>query len=337
MTGLNRNHLCAVLAAIVMAIPACSAEAPDTPLQQAAAPCPQAADRSETRAAFEAQAEAALAAAAASKGSGSPALWTLSDEDTTLYIMGTVHILRPEVEWKSPEIREAIAQADTIVFEADTTSPDALRDISRFMISEGLFQDGRRLSGLLSLEDRQVLEAALPAVGLPLDAIEPMRPWFAAINISLMQLTNEGFDPESGVEKVIEAAVPDGASFEYLETAEQQLGEFTRLDDCEQVDFLIATALSLEEGHIMLDLLVDEWADGDVEGLGHLIANPEMLGSEAVYDAILRNRNQRWVSQISAMLDEPGTRLIAVGAGHLAGPDSVIELLRAEGYSVEGP
>ncbi|WP_340692702.1 TraB/GumN family protein, partial [Hyphomonas sp.] len=92
-----------------------------------------------------------------------------------------------------------------------------------------------------------------------------------------------------------------------------------------------------DEGAAMLDALVDEWADGDVNGLGLLLANPDMMGSEEVYDALLKERNETWAPQIAAMLETPGTRLIAVGAGHLAGDDSVIAMLRADGFEVTGP
>ena len=88
----------------------------------------------------------------------------------------------------------------------------------------------------------------------------------------------------------------------------------------------------------MLDLLVDEWADGDVTGIGALVANPEGYGfTDAAYQSLLVVRNTAWVPQIEAMLDEPGSVFIAVGAGHLAGPDSVITMLRDEGHTVEGP
>lgn len=88
----------------------------------------------------------------------------------------------------------------------------------------------------------------------------------------------------------------------------------------------------------MLDQLVAEWADGDVAGIGVMVASPEGVGySREAYDALLVNRNARWIPKIEAMLDSPGTVFIAVGAGHLAGPDSVIEMLRTEGYEVDGP
>jgi len=289
----------------------------------------------EAAATFEAE---ALAAAAASRGAGLPAMWTLRDDDTTLHILGTVHLLRPDLEWRSPEIDAAIAAAETVVFEADTSSPEAGRELMKFVTTSGMFTDGTQLTSLMTPEQVGVLRAALDDLGLPLEAIQPMRPWYAAMNMSVMQLTQEGFDPQAGVETRIQAdALGYGASFEYLETVDDQLGEFARLDNCTQIEFLMLTASSTDGGTVMLNTLVSEWADGDVKGLGALMASPEAFGSQAAYDALLKNRNARWTPLISGMLETPGTRLIAVGAGHLAGEDSVIAMLRAEGYEVDGP
>lgn len=281
---------------------------------------------------------AALEAATASRGSGSPALWTMRDEDTTIHFLGTVHLLRPELDWMSPEIEAAIASADTVVFEADTTSPEAQRELMKFYTTQGFFSDGKQLTNFLSEGETAELKAALETVGLPIEALQPHRPWMAAVNISVTQMLDEGFDPEAGVEKVIErAALAHGARFAFLETVEQQLGGLAGLSYCEQVDFLMATVDGVGEGAGALDLLVDEWADGDVNGIGLLMANPEMLGSQPIYDVMMTDRNARWVPQITAMLEEPGTVLIAVGAGHLAGEESVITMLREKGYTVEGP
>lgn len=337
------------LAAAALALPlliAATGCRPSAPADVLAAPaampdttCKAAArERLADRAAQPGIEAAALAAAASTRGAGSPALWSVSDADTTLYIFGTVHLLKPDLAWRSPQIDAAIGASRRVVFEADTESPEAARALMGFFSAEGLFQDGQRLTSLLAAEEVAELEAALEKIGLPLDAVEPMRPWYAALNMSVMQITQRGFVPESGVEQVIEAAVAGrGASFGYLETVEQQLGEFAGLTDCEQIAFLMLTADGILQNTQMLDLLIAEWADGDIAGVSALMSNPESFGSEAIYAAMLKNRNARWVPLIKAELDRPGTGLIAVGAGHLAGKDSVIEMLRAEGLAVSGP
>ena len=302
-------------------------------------PAPQAeVDRAAERAAREAAYEDALPKAKASRGQGSPALWSLSDEDTTLYIMGTVHLLKPDLEWQSEAIADAFESADTLVFETDTTSPEAGRAIMQFVSQKGLFQNGEQLTNMLTPVERAEVEKATRSVGLPIEALQSMRPWFATVNLQNQKLVQDGFDPNAGVEMVLEAEAREtGKSFAYLETIDEQLGLFAGLADDDQVEFLVSTAEEIDDGTDVLDILVDEWLDGDIEGLGVLAADPEMWGSQPIYDALLASRNARWVPQIEAMLDEPGTKLIAVGAAHLAGEDSVITLLRGEGYEVTGP
>ena len=286
----------------------------------------------------EALYNAAIAAAEASRGAGEPAVWTLADEDTTIRIMGTVHFLRPDLEWRSAAIDTALDEADTLVFEADVSSPEAASEMMKFVSSKAIFTDGRQLTSLLDKTQTAELKEALDYLGFPLGAMQTFRPWYAAVTLSVLQMQKDGFDPTAGVEQVLEKeGKAAGKSFAYLETVEQQLGRFADLPDEEQVDFLISSAESIEEGGEMLDVLVSEWEDGDVNGLGLLMSNPEMMGSDAIYNALLKSRNQDWVPKIEAMLDEPGTVLIAVGAGHLAGKDSVIQLLRADGYEVAGP
>ncbi len=340
VTPSRRLFFC--IAALLLMLPAaCGAPVPVLPrstVTETEPTCRNAQERAEIRAARPAAEARSIAIAEASRGSGSPALWTLADEDTTVHILGTVHLLKPDLDWRSPAISAAIGASGRVVFEADTSSPEAGRALMNFFSEKGLYSDGRRLSNVLTAEERAELESSLALIGLPLDAIEPMRPWYAALNMSVMQITQEGFQPEAGVEKAIEIeAKRTGAELAYLETIDQQLGEFAELEDCEQVEFLMMTAEGVKQGTSLLDLLVAEWADGDINGLAVLMSNPESFGSDAVYDAMLKNRNRRWVSQIVAELDAPGEVLVAVGAGHLAGDDSVIAMLRAEGYAVSGP
>lgn len=320
--------------ALLLGVAACGPdEGADKPISR-----DESADRAAQLEAQKAAYEDALAEAEASRGAGEPALWTLSDEDTTLYIFGTVHLLRPDLDWRSDEMDSAFAEADTVVFEADVTSQAAASEMMKFISSEGMLEGGQQLSSLLSELERAELQKALDHVGLPLGAIEPFRPWWAAVNLSVLQIKKEGFDPNSGVETVLGAeARAAGKSFAYLETIDEQLGRLANMPTDVQVDFLVSSAESIEEGGDVLDTLVSEWVDGDVHGIGLLMSNPDMMGSDEVYEALLKSRNEVWVGKIEAMLDEPGTRLIAVGAGHLAGEDSVIEMLEAKGYEVEGP
>ena len=274
-----------------------------------------------TKADMLAEFDAALSAAQATSGPGSPAMWTLSDEDTTIHLFGTVHLLRPDLEWRSDVIDAAISGADTIVFEVDMKSEEAQRAVGRDFLSRGMFQDGRTLKGVLSDTDEAVVAGAFDSLGVPIDAMNSFEPWMASVNLGVMKLMNAA-----------------GKSFAYLETISQQTDAFDLLPEDEQITMLYETAVLLDESPRMLDLLVDEWAEGDVSGISSLVASPDGVGfTDAAYQALLVKRNQNWVPQIEAMLDAPGSVFIAVGAGHLAGPDSVITMLRDKGYTIEGP
>ena len=242
-------------------------------------------------------------------------------------------------ELRSDVIDAAISGADTIVFEVDMKSEEAQRAVGRDFLSRGMFQDGRTLKGVLSETDEAVVAGAFDSLGVPIDAMNSFEPWLASVNLGVMNLMNDGFDPDSGVESVIEVeAVAAGKSFAYLETISQQTDAFDLLPEDEQITMLYETAVLLDESPRMLDLLVDEWAEGDVSGISSLVASPDGVGfTDAAYQALLVTRYHNWVPQIEAMLDAPGSVFIAVGAGHLAGPDSVITMLRDKGYTIEGP
>lgn len=282
--------------------------------------------------------EEALEEARSTSGSGSPALWTLSDEDTTVYLFGTVHLMRPDVEWRTDDFTQKFDSADTVVLELDMESEAGQQAVARDFMSKGFYGDGRTLSSELSERDLEAFAEALEPLGLPVSAFDPMEPWMAAVNLSVMQLQAEGFDPNAGIEQMLIAdAKEDGKTFEFLETASDQANIFDTMAEPLQAQYLYETAVTLEDTHLMLDQVIEEWLDGDVEGLGTLVANPGTGGGEDVYNALFLNRNEKWVPKIEALLDEPGTVFVAVGAGHLAGPDSVITMLRDKGYEVEGP
>jgi hypothetical protein len=326
---------------LALTLSACGGDQPapavdaDTAETGEAAEAPKRVSKEEILERFEGTLETALS----TSGPGAPAMWTLSDEDTTINIFGTVHLLRPDLEWRTEALDQAITDADTIVFEVDMSSEAAQRAIATDFLARGMYQDGRTLKEVLNDEDEAVISAAFDSIGVPLDAMNTFEPWMASVNLGVMKLVNDGYDPNSGVETVIEAeGTAAGKSFAYLETISQQADAFDLLSEGDQIQMLYESALLLDDTPRMLDLLVEEWADGDVAGIGALMADPEGYGfTDEAYERLLVTRNEAWVPVIEAMLEEPGSVLIAAGAGHFAGPDSVITMLRDKGYEIEGP
>lgn len=270
---------------------------------------------------------------------GAPALWTVSDEDTTVHLFGTVHILKPETEWRTAELDAALAAADAIYFEADVSSQQAQAEMVRVVSQRGVFTDGTKLSDLLDEEEKRELAEAAEIVGVPISAMEPMQPWFATVQLSALALQAQGYDPMSGVEMILTGLANErGLEQRFFETAEEQINFFADMDRDAQVDFLIASAIQIEEDPELLDELVVEWAEGDIDDLSALVTAPDAMGSQEVYDVLIVQRNANWTREIRSLMEnEAGTFLIAVGAAHLAGEDSVVAMLRTEGYEVTGP
>jgi uncharacterized protein YbaP (TraB family) len=175
------------------------------------------------------------AAAAATTGNG-PALWKVADEDTTIYLFGTVHVLPEGVEWYDATIADALTGSDMIVTEIpmDKASEAQLQQLT---MSKGMLAPGTTLRSLLTPEQTTAYEAALAKLGAPSAAFDPFKPWLAGLTLSLLPLMQQGYSPDSGVEKVLLAKVgdkPQGA----LETDECQLAIFDGMTTEAQVSFM---------------------------------------------------------------------------------------------------
>ena len=195
--------------------------------------------------------------------------------------------------------------------------------------------DGETLAEVLDDDAEREVQEALDILGVPMAVIDPMEPWLAGITLGQVGMMQQGYAPGAGVEAVIsELAAEGGKELRFFETVEQQMNFFADLPREAQVDFLVSGAIAIEDEPDMLDRLVAEWAEGDVDAIADMMADEDALGSRTVYDVLLTQRNASWIPQIEAILEQPGTYMVAVGAGHLAGDDSVIAMLRAEGYEV---
>lgn len=258
-----------------------------------------------------------------------PALWVIKDADTTIYLFGSVHILKPGLGWFDDGIKTAFDSSDQLVLEL--VEPPAAEAQALFG-KLAMDQQGKTLRSKMNDADRAVYDAAMAKLGIPAPSFDPFEPWAAGITMSLLAMQKSGFDPNSGVEKQLTAAAKvSNKPIAGLETMEFQLGVFDTLPEAEQIAFLIETAKTIDEVGSTTDKMVAMWAAAETESLGQLMN--EGLTSRTLYDALLTKRNANWAKWISAKMDKPGVTFIAVGAGHLAGPTSVQALLPAYGLT----
>lgn len=258
-----------------------------------------------------------------------PALWVVKDADTTIYLFGSVHILKPGLGWFDDGIKTAFDSSDQLILEL--VEPPAAEAQAMFG-KLAMDQQGKALRSKMTDADRAVYEAAVTKLGIPTAALDPFDPWAAAITISLLAMQKSGFDPNSGVEKQLTAAANAAKKpIAGLETMEFQLGVFDTLPESEQIAFLVETAKQIDDAGANMDKMVDLWASADPEKLAQLMN--EGFTSRTLYDALLTKRNANWAKWISARMAKPGVTFIAVGAGHLAGDTSVQSLLPAYGLT----
>ena len=278
-------------------------------------------------------AEPAPAEKAVATTEADPALWVVKDEDTTIYLFGTVHVLKPGLGWFDEAVKDAFDTSDQLMLEI--VLPDDQAEIARTMLPLAIDQSGRTLSSRLDPEQLAAYQAAMASVGLPAAQFDMFEAWFPAITLSVLPLTKLGYDPEQGAEKQLTRfAKSAGKPVSGLETLGEQLGFFDTLPETQQVAFLNSVVKDLDKLGPQLDKMVVLWAKGDPDGLA-VAMNESMAATPELARTLLWDRNARWADKLKARMDQPGTVFVAVGAGHLAGKNSVQDYLKERGLTAQ--
>lgn len=265
-----------------------------------------------------------------------PALWAIKDADSTIYALGTVHLLKPDTEWKSPAIAKAIDEATELWLELPTTDSEALAGEMMPLVSKYGLSPAQPLSADLTTEEIATFDDAVRSTGLSAAQLDIARPWFAAITISSATITAAGYEPASGVDRKIELAFAErGIHPRGLESMEQQIRVFADMERDDELAFLRQTIADYRRAGAMMDSIVAEWAVGDIAGLEAILVDEMRSGSEDLYQALLVKRNADWADQITQLLAGSGVSFIAVGSAHLIGDDSLLAMLASEGVTIE--
>jgi uncharacterized protein YbaP (TraB family) len=276
-------------------------------------------------------APAAAAPAPAEATAQALPLWELTHEGRTLYLLGSVHLLRPDVYPLDEAIYAAFEEAEVVAFELDF---DQMMAAAPMMMQRGTFDDGRTLRQVLPAEVYAELEAQVRATPLPMEAVERMKPWMASLALSSLVLQQGGFEAAAGIDLHFhERARAAGMEIIGLETMEDQIDVFEGMSEEAQVAMLRSTLEQLDETVAELDAATELWRRGDTEGLAAMFVE-QMGDQEEAMERLLFARNRAWIPEIETLLERPQTAIVIVGVGHLAGEQNVIDLLRERGYEV---
>ena len=264
-----------------------------------------------------------------------PALWLLADHDTRIYLFGTLHMLPPGLAWRSGRFETMVREADELVLEVAEDNDDEQRETMASLIA---LDRPVPISDRVSPERRAALREMVESLDMKLGTFDRMQTWAAAMSIAVVGITRALAGPDGSPEEL--TGVEDELRIDFsrrgrpitgVEDGPQQLTFLSRLSERTQRQMLEEMIDSFALGDPdFADPGEDDWLSGDVSGIA---TEMETMPAE-LFDVLLTRRNTAWTAWLIERLDRPGTVLFAVGAGHLAGRNSVQSMLAARGFTV---
>jgi uncharacterized protein YbaP (TraB family) len=264
-----------------------------------------------------------------------PAAWRLAGGNGgEVTLLGSIHVLRQSDYPLPAEIEALYARADDLVMEIDLDDLDSSA-MQAGLIAAATLPPGKTLRDVLDPNIYRLTEQHAGAIGLPIAVLDRMEPWFISIALLDESLRRQGFRADLGLEQyVLGKARADRKPIAGLETVEAQVAIFDGLPPRSQQALLEQTIREIDTAEDTLAELAAAWRDGRLEEL-----SAQLLGEfddfPGLYDALITNRNRRWVPAIERMLGDGRRHLVIVGAVHLVGENGVVELLRARGHGAE--
>ena len=262
-----------------------------------------------------------------------PAMWVIRDKDSTIYLIGTLHLLQHETEWNAAKVRKAVTESSELWLEVADIDDQAS---ALPLIMQYGMDPKKTLSSKLNAAQKEKLIKVAAVYGIPSESLEPMKPWMAALTLTALPWLKAGYDPNAGVDHVLRAqAEKEGDKIYGFETAEEQIRFLADLPESDQIIFLEQTLTDVEKGMTQIEKLAKAWIDGDNETIAAFLVKELKQEAPVLYEKLVVQRNIAWSKKIAGILNGSGVQQIAVGAAHLVGPDSVQVQLAKRGIKVE--
>jgi uncharacterized protein YbaP (TraB family) len=260
-------------------------------------------------------------------------LWKIEGKRCTVYLLGSVHFLKKEHYPVAAPIEAAFERAKVVVFETDIEALEK-PEMQMNLLSKSALPPGQSLSDQLSPKMYERLVKQLNETGLPVEAVKNLKPGMVAMTIAMVEMQKLGLDPKLGLDQHFYPRARK-AGKEVIGLEEPQL----------QVDLI--TGFSKEEGEAILDStlkdihtlkedlgkLIKSWETGDMKTLAGLL-NQTLEEHPELYKRLLVERNKRWIPRIEELVRGDKDAIVIVGAAHLAGKQSVVEMLEKNGLKV---
>ncbi len=263
-----------------------------------------------------------------------PAIWKLDNGNAQVYLIGSIHLLPPELKWYGGKIKKMLDIAEEVVFEVNMTS-ERQAQARAITIQNGMLRNGDKLSNYITEDEYVFLQKVIPKLGISLKVITNFQPWFASIALSVGAVINEGWDPEAGVDRYIQKiATQRRLKISDLETIEVQMEALYNHPLDVQANMLKDTINELKDIRKLTLEMIDVWASGNESRLVDTFLEPMQEQAE-LYAKIITNRNKSWIPLLEDFAKKNQVTIIVVGTAHLIGDGGVVELLRQKGYDIK--
>jgi uncharacterized protein YbaP (TraB family) len=260
--------------------------------------------------------------------------WKATGKGGVVYLVGSIHVLSPDFYPLNPALEQTFKDSDLLVEEVDYAE---MLDPSVQLqsLSRGMMPAGQSLDKVLSPATLALVRKAMGDLGPAGDALMQFKPWMLSVALEGFELAKVGFDPELGLDKhFYDLAKAAGKPVQGLETAEYQISRFDTMTMEQQDRMLAETLKALDTEVASVNKLGDAWKLGDAPTVERVVL-ADLKSDPVMYQRLLVDRNRNWMPKIEALFPRTGHALVVVGAAHLIGPDGLIAMLKARGYTVE--
>jgi uncharacterized protein len=260
--------------------------------------------------------------------------WKVTGKGGVVYLVGSVHLLSQDFYPLNPALDAAYKDADLLVEEVDLA--EMLNPTAQFgLLQRAMLPSSTPLEKVISPATYALVSKRAGDLGVPVEPFKMLKPWMVALMLVQAEWQKAGFDPELGLDKhFYDQAKTDGKATQGLETVDYQI---SRLDDMpmDQQERLLSESLKdADAERANMSKLVEAWRAGDGAGVERIVLS-ELKAEPALYQRLLVERNRNWMPKIEALFSRPKHALVIVGAAHLVGPDGLLAMLKAKGYTVE--
>ncbi len=266
---------------------------------------------------------------------GNNFLWRIQSKTSTVYALGSIHLLRKDVYPLSNAIENAFERSDILAVEANVNDINVLN--LQQLMANAVYHDGDSIDKHVSKDTWEIIRKEAEKTGLPAEFFYRQKPWFLAITLESLELMGAGYNPEYGIDKYFLTKAAGRKKVIELENINYQINLLSGLNDSNQELFLLYTLKNLETLVKEADNMVSAWKSGDVKSMETIIKESYMDDDRfyPVYDKLIIQRNKDISSKINGFLKRKGTYFVVVGAAHFIGKKGIIQLLKEKGYAIE--